>query len=141
MRITDEEIRDRIEQDKARKAEERAAFIARLNDGDLLKKGSPATMSSGSDRYPQEVIGAVYFQSGKKKGMPKFVFLRQMDYRCISGNMYEGAKYECTPNPNGPLTTAKAFYNKDGELLSIGRHRDFGSVMFGGAEYYCDPHF
>ena len=132
-----------------RKREE-AEYDSRLTANDLLKPGTHATMSSGSDAYPYEVVDHTVFASGQKQGKVKTVTVRQLDARRTDSNgMSESQEYEYTSNPDNGTQVLKAFYNTDGSLRGIGGYsyrsgncvRISGSIRLGYARKYRDPSF
>lgn len=130
---------------KARLEAEKVALSTPLQDGEeynpLLKPGTHATVNSGSDCYPYEVIGSTYFVSGKKKGLVKTVTLRRLSAQAISGDYFaQDVKYEYTSNPYNDVEEAKAMYTRRGNgFLGIAKGY-CGTVHFGVAEKRLDPH-
>ena len=139
-------VRDR----RDRRVREEAEYESRLTANDLLKPGTPATMFSGSDRYPYEVVDHTVFASGQKQGKVKTVTVRALDARRTDSNgMSESQDYEYTSNPDNGTQVLKAFYNADGSLRGIGEStyrsgpcvRVVHTTRLGHARKYRDPSF
>ena len=135
---------------KQRKIEKKKAFTARLNADDLLKPGTPATVHSGSDSYPYEVVSATYFKSGKKAGLVKTVELRSLDYvRTDKNGMSECQSYEYTSNEENGIESFKVVWDSNNivRFIASGTYRSCGQlvalrpVCLGYARKYWDPSF
>jgi hypothetical protein len=147
---TRKNIIDIFEERRQRRAAEKNALCTPLQDGEshipLLKPGTLATQSVGSDSYPYEVIDSTYFTSGKKKGLVKTVTIRPLSSTAISGDYYaQTLKYKFESNPENKLVVAKAWYRKNGEFRCIAEFKYSGgcvcgTVEFGVAKKSLDPH-
>lgn len=151
---TQKNIIDIFRERRERYAAEEIALCTPLQDGEshipLLKPGTHATVSVGSDDYPYEVIGSTYFASGKKKGLVKTVTIRRLAAQAISGDYFaQDVKYEYTSDPSKELEEAKAFYKSDGTFRCIAKtqtcwggkgYYHSGTIHFGVASKRLDPH-
>jgi YHS domain-containing protein len=107
-----------------------ATFINADNHEVKIYVGMPCTYGVGSDSYPAHV--SRISDSGKT------VWIKDADWKADveGGHDYFGSqKYIITPSDNKEEVAVRK--NKYGQWK---RHK-YGSVYFGVARYYQDPHF
>lgn len=94
--------------------------------------GMPCTICYVTDSRPAEVVAI------RKDG--KEIDIRDMDYKLIKGDVFSGAEYEYTSNPNNGISTYTL--RKNGRYIRKGEPLRGGSPLsLGFARYYYDPHF
>lgn len=106
-------------------------------DGEI-KVGTPCTIIYYSDRRGATVVEVEYFKSGKKKGMPKRVGVRENVSKCID---YYAGDWEVTDELEGEVQYYT--YRENHTWVNEGGDtKDWGTkLVFGYRRTYEDPSF